>query len=1703
MTLAVAAVAVVVNAKDAGELFNGSQWIEQPKELNAAAPRFTTTFKVDRDGPAEIAICGLGQYVATLNGKPIGRGDEFNLPGWTRSSKTCFYNVFTPTLKAGEENTIEITLGNGMYNVPDPGNGLYTKFKGSEGEKKLIVGGVVKSSVGGWQVSQSEVVRTHVYSGDDIDHRVTARGDARPPVVAEAPKGELREAPFVCRLQETYKPVRTMRVSDDELTVDFGQNAAYVPTVVAKGPRGSRVEIEFSEIPLGPGETKITKKPGGYHGTVARCAFTLAGTGDESFTPPFFYYGFRYMKVRLVAARLAGTQDDSQRLAGTLALPEGNEGTLALPELVSASARVVMADAPRAGTFECSIKLFNQIHDICWWAQRSNMQSVFTDCPHREKLGWQEQDHIHADQIRWGWNADAMFAKTCRDLADSQLADGMVPDIAPEYTVFRGGFRHSIEWGASMIQIPWQQYEWTGDDSLIREYWNNMVAYHKYIRSQSQNEKRGRFITPGGLGDWYQQTVSAEKRPKRQTSIDFTATAFYYLNAVTLANCADLLGKKDEASAFREEAANIKKAFNAKWWNPQGHYYENNSQTANSMAIAFGLADTAETAAIVSNIVEDVRGRGAVGTGEIGYPYLLKVLAENGQSDVIFEMTADTTKPGYGYMVAKGNTSCHEAWDCREGSSFNHFMMADIVNWFYGSLGGITRTSPGFKTFTVAPEFIDGLDWVKVSHAVAGGDIRVEWRRVDDGIEVKVSVPKGTVATVRLPGLPVAKQGPGEDMYIVSCGRASVPASRSGMALSPCREYVNNGFRAPVEEAKEKVPGFVWLEAENFTDYGGWVVDTQFTHKMGSAYLLAPGVLEPVAPASAKVTIPRAGTWRVWVRTKDWLPEFSPGKFAVEVAGKRSGTLGASRREGWMWEKAGDFALNAGACEVELLDFTGAMTRCDALLFTTDLSYVPPEESKALAAERLRLAGDGGDVADGGEFDFVVVGAGPGGLGAAFAAARNGLRVALVHDRPVMGGNSSCEMQVTLNGAGRKGRESGLVCEAKMRRFTRAGWSYSDSYRQMADELKGWLFEFPNERVMSAEKNGDAIASVVSRNTLTGKRTRFRGRYFADGTGDGWLGLFAGAEYMHGREGRDEYNEAPAPDERDEITMSGCVMKDGLVGYRHAFADKPVKYETPAWADVLPKGFRRRPYGLRGVWWMENNGRFNDLEDPERARDQLVRISFAYWGWIKNESPVKDEAKNAYIEEIAWKNARREGFRLVGDYVMNANDPLKGTMFPDRISYGGWSLDTHDPLGMENPTGNGFWRSHPGVPIYSIPYRCIYSKNVSNLFLCGRSISVTHIAFGTIRVQSTLFQLGQAAGTAAAIAAKNGITPRECGQRHIKELQQQLLKDDQYIPRIANEDPLDLARTAKVTSSDFKPRHVRFDASEPGLRRSDKLAHKCAGFRRAVRFERGELRQLDAVSLFLLNEKKRDVELTVKVYLTNDSAWYPKGEPVAVIKATAPAGREGLVRFASAKPIALDARFAWIELVPKSGISWCLREGTTGHSDLRAYCTEGKEKWIPMGGEEYSFVTEPALERDFGSSAIAVTDGVARNEDGIYHGWISETEGRASPRTEPSLPQWVRLDFPSATTVGEVRIAFDPDFATVRASARPRKLVKAYTLEGLSNGKWIRLAGDNDNQLRHRVHRFLPVSLDALRVTVNETWGDPSARIFEIRAYEK
>ena len=736
------------------------------------------------------------------------------------------------------------------------------------------------------------------------------------------------------------------------------------------------------------------------------------------------------------------------------------------------------------------------------------------------------------------------------------------------------------------------------------------------------------------------------------------------------------------------------------------------------------------------------------------------------------------------------------------------------------------------------------------------------------------------------------------------------------------------GLRAPSVAPVEHVPGFLWIEAEDFAESGDWQVDTQFTHKMGSAYLICRGANVPMPnPARTTVTIPRAGTWRVWARTKDWLPEFSPGRFALEVDGRCGKVLGASKK-GWSWENVGDFKLESGETELVLRDLSGAYARCDAVLLAADLSFVPSDDDLD-GAERRRFKGEPETVAEGGSYDVVVVGAGPGGMGASLGAARNGARVALVFDRPIPGGNASDECGIGFDGAslGKKNaRETGVVEELRLTKVYR-GKGYTGAFEEMARKSSG-LSLFRNERVMRVEKDGPRIAAVISRNTMTGRWTRWRGRIFVDSTGDGWIGHFAGARTMYGREAGSEYGEEwIAPKVADRLTMSGT-----LTTRLSRFTGQDEPYETPVWARVMPEGFDRKIPGLGRPWWLEAPGRIDDLEDPEAARDHLIRICFAYWGFLRNEwqgGPAHNVSRYAFVPPSIF-NGRREGMRIMGDYVLTANDCRGARMFPDRVTYGGWSLDTHDPLGMDNPHGDGWWHPHMGVPIYSVPFRSLYSADVPNLLIGSRCQSMTHIALGSMRVQGTQMAAGEAAGTAAALCVRHGLMPRELGQSRIGELQQLLLKNDHYIPEIPNSDTRDHARIARVSA-------------------------------------------------------------------------------------------------------------------------------TSGDPD-------------------------------------GITDGVARQVGDCVHGWVSDKE--------QLLPQAVRLDFPKPVCVREVRLAFDSDLTPMRVKERmPRKLAKAYKVEGLVDGVWRPVAEERENFLRHRVHAFCETKISALRVIVTATWGDPSARIFEVRVY--
>jgi hypothetical protein len=625
-------------------------------------------------------------------------------------------------------------------------------------------------------------------------------------------------------------------------------------------------------------------------------------------------------------------------------------------------------------------------------------------------------------------------------------------------------------------------------------------------------------------------------------------------------------------------------------------------------------------------------------------------------------------------------------------------------------------------------------------------------------------------------------------------------------------------FRKPPRKIKEEVSGFLWADTADFGDYGGWALDTQFAGFMGSSYLIAHGTGTPVRDAILEIPDVKAGRYRIWVRSKNWIPEHSPGRFALSVNGQDCKfEFGAQSSAGWNWEDGGEHQLPGGKTVLALKDLTGYYGRCSSVILTRDPAYKPPVGLKAFTRERARLSGLSDVPEAAGKYDVVVVGAGTAGCCAALAAARTGARTVLISDRPVVGGNASIELGVPVQGAAKfheHARETGIIEEAGRLAAVKDSVILTRPFADLiAAESNLTLVE--NMFLEDVEKDSSGkIQTALVRDTLTGTRRKFAGQMFVDTTGDGWLGCYAGAEHRLGREARDEYNESLAPEVADNITMSGCLRGpherfQHCIFYRTVKTGEPQPYTAPEWVYDLPefpvfshgRGYpdQLTSVAKNGTWWIEYPGTTDDLNDPEGARDELLRINFSFWNHMKNVWPERQRLSQFRLDYVPFSNAKRETRRLMGDYVLNQNDCVSARHFEDAIGHSGWMLDIHATKGIFSTTGP--FDSHQKIPVCEIPYRCLYSRNIENLLMAGRNVSVSHYALGTVRVQGQTALMGQAAGTAAALACLNGTTPRGIYEKHIGQLQQTLLKQDQFIPKVGNNDPQDLARTATVRAS--------------------------------------------------------------------------------------------------------------------------------------------------------------------------------------------------------------------------------------------------------------------------------------------------------------
>ena len=620
------------------------------------------------------------------------------------------------------------------------------------------------------------------------------------------------------------------------------------------------------------------------------------------------------------------------------------------------------------------------------------------------------------------------------------------------------------------------------------------------------------------------------------------------------------------------------------------------------------------------------------------------------------------------------------------------------------------------------------------------------------------------------------------------------------------------GARAPLAAHE------VLVEAESFDGHGGWVIDTQSIDQMGSPYLLAHGLGVPVEDATATIELPEPGRYYVWVRTHDWVAPWkapgAPGKFQLLVDHKPLAMTFGTEGAQWHWQSGGSVEIGAKRVSLALHDLTGFEGRCDAVFLTTSRDASPPNQMPEMCSWRRRLLKLPETPEDAGQYDLVVVGGGMAGCCAAVSAARLNLKVALVQNRPVLGGNNSSEVRVGLSGRihqepyprlgdlvdeiGPIGywnyREAKEAPESPRSRYVleviekdprkkthNAGpaSNYEDDKKQRVVSAEPNISLFLDTHAFRVEKSGMRIKAVIARSTTTGRELRFSGRWFVDCTGDGNLGFAAGADFRIGRESRGETGESLAPERADQLVMGTSVQWSSVQ------EEQPCSFPPCPWAVQFNEKTCQRV--TRGDWDWETGMNRDQIADIEQVRDYALRVTYGNWAYLKNDSAVKDRFANRRLAWVAYIGGKRESRRLLGDVILREQDLMQQKPYSDACVTTTWGIDLHypRPQNSEHFPGAEFRSIARSTKIkpYPIPFRCLYSRNITNLMMAGRNISVTHVALGTVRVQRTTGMMGEVVGMAAALCKRHDTDPRGVYQEHLKELKELMRRGVGKTPR--------------------------------------------------------------------------------------------------------------------------------------------------------------------------------------------------------------------------------------------------------------------------------------------------------------------------------
>ncbi|MEP6931676.1 MAG: glycoside hydrolase family 78 protein [Flavobacterium sp.] len=688
---------------------------------------------------AVVYISGLGHYELTINGKKIGNS-EF-APLWTDYDKTVNFNTYeltTTELQKGE-NVIGVLLGNGMYNMVAE---RYAKFFVSFGPPTLFFKMKVVYKDGSeeiiksdetWKYSKSPITFNSIFGGEDYNANLEQKGwdskgfndsDWKKVVVQEAPKGSLKAqtAPPIT-IQKKFEVKEFKQPKPEIYVFNMGQNLSGFPTIKIKGKKGQTVRVWVGESLNEDGTVGQGKSGKPYY-----YDYVLKGEGIEEWQPKFSYYGFQYIQIENINYK--------------------ETKNINLPTIVDLKSNFIYNSAGEAGTFESSNDIFNKTHELINNSIKSNFQSVFTDCPQREKLGWLEEIHLNGPGLMFNYNLESYIPALMQNISDSQRENGLIPTIVPEYVIFGGDFTDSPEWGVTGVILPWMYYEYYGDASLIEKYYPVMKRYIDYLTTTSKNH-----IVSHGLGDWYDYGTHAAGYSKN-SPIALSATSHYFYGASLVVKAAKLLNKKDDVEKYETLTSDIKKAFNDEFFNKETKQYGTSSQFSNAVPVFMDIVEPQYKAAVMQNLIADIKAKGdRLTTGDVGNRYLFQALARNGENEMMYKMNNHYDAPGYGFQIKFGLTTLTEQWDPRKGNSWNHFMMGQIEEWFYQSLAGIVGddANPGFKHFFIQPEIVGDMTFVKADYQSIYGKIASSWEKKEGKLILKVEIPANTTATIKLP----------------------------------------------------------------------------------------------------------------------------------------------------------------------------------------------------------------------------------------------------------------------------------------------------------------------------------------------------------------------------------------------------------------------------------------------------------------------------------------------------------------------------------------------------------------------------------------------------------------------------------------------------------------------------------------------------------------------------------------------------------------------------------------------------------------------------------------------------------------------------------------------------------------------------------------------------------------------------------------